>query len=99
MPFLVSVLDRDSDMGKSEFTKIEGNHSLKPCPFCGHDAELWDHEISEGIFVKVAMCTNSGDGFGYQNCPMYMPNEGFYKSTKREAITIWNTRDPKINTQ
>lgn len=80
---------------KQEFTKIEGNHGLEPCPFCGFPAELWEHNRGSGVFLKVAMCSNNGDGSGDQDCPMFMSNEGFFKATKREAIQIWNTRELK----
>lgn len=83
-------------MRKDIYQKVEGfDHKLKPCPFCGHHAELWDLQRSEKVFVKVAMCSNNGEGFGDDDCPMYMPNEGFYKARKREAIEVWNTRSPE----
>jgi hypothetical protein len=76
---------------KDEFRKIEGDHGLMPCPFCGHKAELW--EIDRGDdFVKVAMCTNTDDNNQGEDCPMYMPSHGFEKATKREAIAQWNKR-------
>lgn len=80
-------------MGKEEFTKIEGwDLTLEPCPFCGNKAELWERKTGDALFQKVACCTMSGDGENSYECPMYLPSEGFYKSTKQEARATWNTR-------
>ena len=79
-------------MAKDEFRKIDGVHKLLTCPFCGFPAELWEHDMGGGLFVKAAMCSNDGDSSGGQECPMYMPNAGFYKATKAEAIKAWNQR-------
>jgi hypothetical protein len=79
-------------MSKEEFTKIEGwDATLEPCPFCGSKAELWERQTGDHVFQKVACCTKGDDG---DECPMYLPSEGFYKSTKIEARNIWNMRAP-----
>lgn len=66
---------------------------LKACPFCGSPAEMWEYEPTENHFQKVAMCGNDGDeDEGIEPCPMYMPPEGFYRDTKKNAAEAWNRR-------
>ena len=78
---------------REEFKKIEGwDYTMEPCPFCGSPAELWEHQLDDGAYRKVVMCSNGGDGLDDEGCPMYMPPEGFYKATKIEALVAWNTR-------
>lgn len=78
---------------KDSFKKIDSWESkLKPCPFCGSTAEMWEYKAGGDIYQKVTMCSNAGDGSAGDECPMYLPPRGFYKSTKREAMEIWNTR-------
>jgi hypothetical protein len=78
------------------YKKITGyDGELKPCPFCGEHAELWEFSPSDELFQKVAMCSNSSDENAeppIEGCPMYMSTPGFHKGTKREAISAWNKR-------
>ena len=71
---------------RERYKKIEGwGQALKPCPFCGTHAEMWEYESG--------LCGNKGDEDGeVECCPMYMPPDGFYKATKLEAMNLWNTR-------
>ena len=88
-------------MVREMYKKLETSKHIEPCPFCGYPAELWEYEPVPGHFQKVVMCTNL-DNQGEDEdkddcgCPMYMPPNGFYKATKREAILIWNNRAPAI---
>ena len=78
---------------REEFLKIKSRVNLKPCPYCGCENELWQHEQSVGYVRKVVMCSNNGDEDNFiEPCPMHMPPEGFYMATKREAVKIANTR-------
>lgn len=78
---------------KEEYTKIEGwDRKMGMAPLCGSPAELWEHKLENGTYRKVVMCSNGGDGLDDEGCPMYMPPEGFYKATKVEALSTWNTR-------
>ena len=69
---------------------------LELCPCCGAKAELWQYSTSETApCTKVVMCSN-GDAFGPQDgvvnggCPLYMPPDGHYMATIREAVKYWN---------
>lgn len=75
------------------YTKILNAGELRPCPFCGHRADLWEYSPNKETFQKVVMCSNGGDeDEDVEPCPMYMPPEGFYKARKSEAEAIWNHR-------
>jgi len=91
----MKVITEDENGNARElYRKIETKESLKPCPFCGAPAELWEFEPTPDYFQKVVMCSNSGDEEENQEgCPMDMPPSGFYCETKRSAISIWNARD------
>lgn len=65
---------------------------LKSCPFCGCEAELWEHHEGGGNWSKVVCCRNSEGWFGGE-CPMYMPPDVMYQSTVKEAVKFWNTRE------
>lgn len=83
----------EEQINNEEFTKIETDIELVSCPFCGSPAELWEHAPPGGYIRKAVMCSNSGNKDKTDDeCPMYLPNSGFYKATKREAIELWNTR-------
>jgi|GEM_PF-2300969 len=80
---------------KEEFKKIgdETHYHMERCPFCGNQAELWEHQLNESAYRKVVMCSNGGDGLNDEGCPMYMPPEGFYRATKTDALNAWNMRN------
>ena len=67
------------------FVLVQTNKEIKPCPFCGSAGELNSYEKSFGYARKVVCCSN-------EDCPMDLPPEGFYASTKKEALEIWNKR-------
>jgi Lar family restriction alleviation protein len=79
-----------------EYTKIHGyDDKLKPCPFCGSPAELWQFTLNDINFQKVVMCSNTSDENAEppeEGCPMYMSTSEFHKATKKEAIEAWNKR-------
>lgn len=81
-------------MVREMYRKISGwDATLEPCPFCGSAAELWEYSPSEDHHQKVVMCSNNGDeDADTEECPMFMPPDGFYRATKSEARDIWNTR-------
>ncbi|MNV78678.1 hypothetical protein D3C71_1721820 [compost metagenome] len=66
------------------------------CPCCGAKPELWQFsETPTSDCLKVVMCSTSEgigpqEGFGNEGCPLYMPNDDFYRPTQREAIKYWN---------
>lgn len=49
---------------------------LKPCPFCGHGADVYDRDIHNDIAIECSFC----------NCVLTT----FYD--KEYAVKIWNTR-------
>jgi hypothetical protein len=71
---------------------------VEPCPVCGADSELWQFSETETSPTrKLVMCSNGdpigpqeGGGFLHEGCPLYMPNQGFYRSTIRDAVKYWN---------
>ena len=81
------------------YTKIVGHDDkLKPCPFCGEPAELWEYKPNPYLIQKVAMCSNRSDeneNPPREGCPMYMSPDEFHKPTKHEAIAVWNKRAPR----
>ena len=81
-------------MAREEYYIINGwDATLESCPFCGSAAEMWGYSRHDSLHQKVVMCSNGGDAeSGVDECPMYMPPEGFYKATKNEARNTWNTR-------
>jgi Lar family restriction alleviation protein len=54
-------------------------NELKPCPFCGGDAEMDTIERYDGANIFFVKCTT---------CQMTMP----LKSAYSEAIAAWNSR-------
>ncbi|EKO3908227.1 Lar family restriction alleviation protein [Vibrio fluvialis] len=62
---------------------------LKPCPFCGGEAELIQSEPSTARFnegtVNFAVAC-----YGYK-CGV-MPYPKLWQITKEEAVKAWNTR-------
>ena len=54
---------------------------LKPCPFCGSEAEIVPINSNQWI----ACCTN-------EDCPIYY---GLAFHTREKAKEWWNTRTPK----
>ncbi len=56
--------------------------TLLPCPFCGGEARIEQHEKSKWL----AFCD---DVYG-------CGTEGWYEDTPEEAIAAWNRRSPTI---
>lgn len=58
---------------------------LKPCPFCGGEAEIVDIGYEESII-----------GVGCSKCPVILAEYSDYKPFKNEveAIEVWNKRAP-----
>lgn len=81
-------------MSREMYHRVNGwDRKLELCPFCGSPAEMWEYEPIPGTYQKVAMCSNNGDeNNDVEPCPMDMPPEGFYRSTKADAAEIWNRR-------
>lgn len=64
-------------------TKISDEIKLKPCPFCGHEAEI------------VSFTLNSGGRVWYVQCPWTdceVSIETFDRDTPQEAAELWNRR-------
>lgn len=69
--------------------------ALEACPCCGSTPELWQYITEAGDAQKVVMCPNSEpigpqDGIADEGCLLYMPPNGFYRATIREALKYWN---------
>ena len=75
------------------YTEIEWTGvKIKECPFCGSAGQLYQYKAGPNVYQKVVMCTNDGGDDENGECPMYMPPDGFYRATKKEAIEKWNHR-------
>ena len=55
-------------------------NTLKPCPFCGHEAGVY-----EGIFGWAVACT-------YCEAQTGDYTDGYYTKGKDRAIASWNSR-------
>lgn len=70
-------------MSKLEPTRTYSNHTaideLKPCPFCGGDAEIYD--FKDGRYLVE--CSNT-------SCDVYPCTSIHYD--KEDAIAAWNRR-------
>jgi len=69
---------------------------IEDCPVCGAKAGLWQYSTSPNDPRRVTGMCSHGDAFGPQDgmvnegCLLYMPPEGFYQPTEREALRYWN---------
>lgn len=76
--------------------EIPKGTNVECCPVCGADAEIWQFsEDLDSPTNKVVMCSNGGiigpQGGGFdEGCLLYMPPNGFYQATMREAVKYWN---------
>lgn len=66
---------------------------LKPCPFCGGNAEVYEYESEQTIydadtlgFVDTEYCTKHGVGCPECGCIIAE------KTSKQKAIDAWNRR-------
>ena len=61
-------------------------NTLKPCPFCGGEAEIVD--VCNDCFISGKV------GVGCSKCPVIIAEYGEYKvfDSEAEAIAAWNTR-------
>ena len=64
---------------------VQINQGLKPCPFCGGDAEIWRARGERTVWVGC---------MGW--CSVLVSEE--YK-TDAEAVAAWNRRTPSPNPQ
>lgn len=69
---------------------------LASCPLCGSPSEMWER-AEDGTAAKAVCCSHGdplasmpNDGLVSSGCPLYMPPEGFYCATYREAAKTWN---------
>lgn len=79
-----------------DFKQLECTEHLEPCPCCGSPAELWQYSVSPTApTTKLGMCSNGDrigpqDGIAYEGCPLFMPNDNFFRDTIRDAVRYWN---------
>lgn len=58
---------------------------LKPCPFCGQDVRLYEHEYYGDVW-KSFWCIACDNKDGCLGSPDYCAD------TKEEIVTMWNRR-------
>lgn len=65
---------------------------LKPCPFCGGEAEFDVRETKHGeiIFVSCTMCDASSKAFKFHGDADY-----FESRAANKAAHFWNSREEK----
>lgn len=69
---------------------------LEPCPVCASDAALWRRSEDPSGRSHVAACCTHGQAIGPQDgalmegCPMYFPQEEFYRNRIADAVKFWN---------
>lgn len=67
-----------ADNGISGTENANGVPQLKPCPFCGGEAETSNRRF-ERTLLSWVYCTSCGSAGGY-------------RYTEQQAIEVWNTR-------
>ena len=60
------------------------NEELKPCPFCGGEAEVFDLQHENAGTYWIVCCKGSSTNCAYEG--------HFDKPTREEAISAWNRR-------
>ena len=72
---------------------------LKPCPFCGGNAELGGDDAHEYAVVYCEECGNSTDGYLVAECGYHHASEAWNKRTTEEALTEINRLQLEENKQ
>jgi len=83
---------------KDDYKQLPTPEGLEACPCCGSPAELWRYSEDITSPTQTVVCCSRGDAIGPQEedglagagCPLYMPPNGFYCATQREAVKYWN---------
>ena len=60
---------------------------IKPCPFCGSEADFFSYEIKNKIFAFSIVCSTIGCVCGDEDFPASV------FSCEEAAAEAWNTRD------
>lgn len=88
-----------------EYKKLDTPEGLEVCPCCGSVAELWKYSKSVSAPTSKAICCTNGEKFGPQDgmvnegCLLYMPPDGFYRATVRDAVKYWNEYAKALTSQ
>jgi len=74
-------------------------NDLKPCPFCGGEAEYEESE-NNGVDELITYCTDCKANFNikwhWDNRLFTDDVEGSKAKDKARLISLWNTRTPAI---
>ena len=71
---------------------MDADYALKPCPFCGADAELFrgqQHRDGHMVHYVLARCTNCKAGTRRTNYPVTEP---VGELEDQKAANLWNRR-------
>lgn len=83
----VDICDENEHCSENILEWLKRNHGdeklLKPCPFCGGEAEIKDSGIIKGTHYYEIGCKNY-DCYAYIGKSVY--------SSKEEALYAWNNR-------
>lgn len=83
---------------RDDYKRLETDAHMEACPCCGDKAELWQYSENVTAPTQKLVCCSHKEAIGPQEedslvgsgCPLYMPPNGFYCATQREAIKYWN---------
>jgi hypothetical protein len=83
---------------RDDYKQLSTPDGLEACPCCGSAAELWRYSEHVTSPTQTVACCSNQDAIGPQaddspfgcGCPLYMPPNGFYCATQREAVKYWN---------
>ena len=87
------------------YKQLDTPEGLELCPCCGSAAQLWQYSESATAPTSKVICCENAEQFGPQDglvnggCLLYMPPEGFYRPTLREAVKYWNEYAKALTSQ
>lgn len=76
--------------------EVEDNGELKPCPFCGGKAKVYDYEVEHYIFDPVTPGYIDTEYETVYGCDCECGCNISERKSKEEAIEAWNRRDNNV---
>jgi Lar family restriction alleviation protein len=74
------------------------NEALKPCPFCGGEAQMITNHVSTRLYSLIVckQCETATKRYGVDHEFFEISKEEAAEKAKREAITAWNKRVTEV---